>query len=89
MEYGKCWNMHYAIGHLIVITLSKMWQDAIPKLTHDPNLYLYFVNVNVPCTCSSGDADDEADETSLPTMHAPPGRHRTCPTCPCFWFCID
>ena len=34
VEYGKCWNMHYAIGHLIVINLSKMWQDAIPKYTH-------------------------------------------------------
>jgi hypothetical protein len=41
------------------------------------------------CTCCSGEADDEADENSLPTRHAPPGRHRTCPTCPCFWFCID
>ena len=30
-EYGKCWNMHYAIGHLIVITSSNLWQDVIPK----------------------------------------------------------
>ena len=35
MEYGKCWNMHYAIGHLIVITSSNLWQDVIPKYTHN------------------------------------------------------
>ena len=47
MEYGKCWNMHYAIGHLIVINLSKMWQDAIPKYTHSNGLK----SLSIFCRC--------------------------------------
>lgn len=40
------------------------------------------------CTCCSGSLEDENDGKSLPTRHAPPGRHLTCPTCPRLWFCV-
>jgi hypothetical protein len=40
------------------------------------------------CTCSSGSLEDEDEVKSLPTRHAPPGKHLTCPICPRFWFCV-